>query len=89
MRRQLEQQRARQREISEQVLPRARDIVDQLERAVESRLVPISDLLQARRTLDELLLEEADSYADAFAALLALIAETGESPVLTVVEKRP
>ena len=89
LRRQLEQQRARQREISEQVLPRARDIVDQLERAVESRLVPISDLLQARRTLDELLLEEADSYADAFAALLALIAETGESPVLTVVEKRP
>jgi cobalt-zinc-cadmium efflux system outer membrane protein len=89
LRKQLEQQRARQRELTGEVLPRARDIVSQLERAVESRLVPIGDLLQARRTLDELLIEEADSYADAFSALLGLLAETGESPALTVVEKRP
>ena len=89
LRRQLEEQRARQQRLSQDVLPRARDIVAQLERAVESRLVPVSDLLQARRTLDELLLEEADSYADAFSALLALLAETGESPALTVLEKKP
>jgi cobalt-zinc-cadmium efflux system outer membrane protein len=80
LRDQLIAQRARQRELSSDVIPHAQAIVDQLEHAVENRLVPLTDLLSARRSLDELLVDEADSYADAFGALLALLAETGESP---------
>jgi cobalt-zinc-cadmium efflux system outer membrane protein len=37
--------------------------------------VALGDVLQSRRTMSELLLEEADSYADAFDAYLELLAE--------------
>jgi cobalt-zinc-cadmium efflux system outer membrane protein len=68
-------QRARQHALSEQIIPRARTVLDEIERAAETRLVGLGDVLQARRTMSELLLEEADSYADAFDAYLELLAE--------------
>ena len=57
---------------------RARAVVDDLERAANSRLLPFTDVIQARRTLDELLIEEADSYSDAFQTAVDLMAETGK-----------
>jgi cobalt-zinc-cadmium efflux system outer membrane protein len=78
--RELAAQRARQRQLSEQLVPNAAQIVSELEFAVRSRLAPISDLIQARRTLDELLLQESESYAGAFDTLLALAAQSGVEP---------
>jgi cobalt-zinc-cadmium efflux system outer membrane protein len=68
-------QRARQHALSEQIIPRARAVLDEIERAAQTRLVGLGDVLQARRTMSELLVEEADSYADAFDAFLELLAE--------------
>lgn len=68
-------QRARQHALSEQIIPRARAVLGDVERAAQTRLVALGDVLQARRTMSELLLEEADSYADAFDAYLELLAE--------------
>jgi cobalt-zinc-cadmium efflux system outer membrane protein len=76
----LEAQRARQRQLSHTLVPNATRVVEQLEHAVRERLAPLTDLIQARRTLDELLLEESDSYAAAFDTLLALSAQTGADP---------
>ncbi len=59
-------------------LPRARAVVSDLERMANSRLIPFTDVFQARRTLDELLIEEADSYGDAFQTAVDLMAETGQ-----------
>jgi cobalt-zinc-cadmium efflux system outer membrane protein len=59
--------------LEEQTLPRARAVLAALERAAEVRAVALSDVIQARRALDELLLAEADSLLDAFNAGLALI----------------
>lgn len=81
--RRVEAQRARQRVLSEELLPRAQAVLDTLEKAAETRLVSLADVIQARRTMSELLIEEADSYADAFSASIALIAEQppeGRSP---------
>ena len=61
-------------------LPRARAVLDDLQRAATGRLIPFTDVLQARRTLDELLVEEADSYGDSFQTSVDLIAEMGPAP---------
>jgi cobalt-zinc-cadmium efflux system outer membrane protein len=71
----LRSQEQRQESI-ERVLPRARAVVDDLERAANGHLLPYTDVIQARRTLDELLIEEVDSYGDAFQTSLDLLAET-------------
>jgi cobalt-zinc-cadmium efflux system outer membrane protein len=68
---------AQRLELLEKALPRARAVVDDLERAANSRLIPYTDVIQARRTLDELLIEEVDSYSDAFSTSLDLLTETG------------
>lgn len=68
-------QRDRQRALSQELIPRARAVLTEIERAADTRLVGLGDVLQARRTMSELLLEEADSYADAFDAYLELLAE--------------
>ena len=60
-----------------QTLPRARAVLDDLQRAANGRLIPFTDVLQARRTLDELLVEEADSYGDSFQTSVDLLAEMG------------
>lgn len=69
-------QEARQEAITK-TLPRVRAMLEDLQRAANGRLVPLTDVLQARRTLDELLVEEADSYGDTFQTSIDLIAETG------------
>lgn len=60
------------------MLPRVRAVMDDLERMANSRLIPFTDVIQARRTLDELLIEEADSTSDAFQTAVDLLAETGQ-----------
>jgi cobalt-zinc-cadmium efflux system outer membrane protein len=52
-------------------------VLDDLQRAASGRLIPFTDVIQARRTLDELLVEEADSYSDSFQTSVDLIAEMG------------
>jgi cobalt-zinc-cadmium efflux system outer membrane protein len=69
-------QQKRQEAIAK-TLPRARAVLDDLQRAANSRLIPFTDVIQARRTLDELLVEEADSYSDSFQTSVDLIAEMG------------
>lgn len=65
----------RQQVIETQMLPRARAVLKDLERAVSGRLIPVTDLIQARRTLGELLLQETDALSDAFRASLDLMGE--------------
>jgi cobalt-zinc-cadmium efflux system outer membrane protein len=69
-------QQKRQEAIAK-TLPRARAVLDDLQRAANGRLIPFTDVIQARRTLDELLVEEADSYSDSFQTSVDLIAEMG------------
>ncbi|MFO0729167.1 MAG: TolC family protein [Myxococcota bacterium] len=73
----LEQQRARKNSLVSEALPRADRVLSDLHKAAESRLIPLTDLIQARRSVSDLLLELADSYSDAFVAALELLAETG------------
>lgn len=68
-------QRERQRQLSRDLIPRAQAILDEMEHAADTRLLSLVDVLQARRTMSELLIEEADSYADAFNAHIELLAE--------------
>ncbi len=73
----LDAQLARRRHITEETIPEARRVLADVTRAVDQRLLPLSDLLQSRRALSELLLEEADAYLAAYLALLGLYAERG------------
>jgi cobalt-zinc-cadmium efflux system outer membrane protein len=59
--------------LEEQTLPRARSVLASLVKAAEVRAVPLSDVIQARRALGELLMAEADSLLDAFNAAVALL----------------
>ncbi len=61
--------------LQNEILPRAHQVLDALEKAAENRLVPMTDVLQARRTLSELLIDEATSYHEAFDAAVSLAAE--------------
>ena len=74
--RRLELERARQRSLSSEVMPRARSVLEDVNRSAEGRLIPLSDVIQARRAVSELLVVEADAYSDAFATALELLAET-------------
>ncbi len=65
----------RQRALENEMLPRARAVVRDLEKAVNSRLIPVTDVIQARRTLTELLLEEIDAFGDAFRTAVQLTSE--------------
>jgi cobalt-zinc-cadmium efflux system outer membrane protein len=65
----------RQQVLETDMLPRARSVVRDLERAVGNRLIPVTDLIQARRTLAELLIEEIDAFGDAFRASVELMGE--------------
>ena len=62
--------------LEQEVIPRAERALSDLSRAGDRQLVPLTDVIQARRTLNDLLLDDADSTSDAFQAALALIAET-------------
>jgi outer membrane protein, heavy metal efflux system len=75
LRKTLEIQRQRERSIVTQMLPRARAVLQDLERAASNRLVALTDVIQARRTVHELMGEEADSMGHAFVASIELIAQ--------------
>ena len=66
----------RQEVIVMEMLPRAKTVVNDLEKAAATRLIPLTDVIQARRTLSELLVQEAESYGEAFQVAVNLIEES-------------
>jgi cobalt-zinc-cadmium efflux system outer membrane protein len=68
-------QRTRCGALTETLLPQANAVLHDLEHAVENQLLPLSDVLQARRGVAELLIEEAESCGDAYQASLELLRE--------------
>lgn len=66
-------QRQRLTTLQEQVVPRGQAILRDVRRAFEARAVPLTDLNQAQRALDELLLQEAMALADVFRLSVDLI----------------
>jgi cobalt-zinc-cadmium efflux system outer membrane protein len=59
-------QRQRLLSLQQQVVPRGQAILNAVRRAFEARAVPLTDLNQAHRALDELLLQEATALGDVF-----------------------
>jgi len=78
LRRALQMQRQRLRTLQEQVVPRGQAILRDVRRAFEARAVPLTDLNQAQRALDELLLQEATALSDVFRLCVDLIELGGE-----------
>jgi hypothetical protein len=68
-------QRRRRETMETVVLPRARAVLADLQKAAANRLVPLTDVIQARRTVNDLLLQEVAGYADAFGAATELLEE--------------
>lgn len=66
-------QRQRLRSLQQQVVPRSQAILNAVRRAFEARAVPLTDLNQAHRALDELLLQEATALGDVFRLGIDLI----------------
>lgn len=87
--RRVEAQRQRKETLAREILPRAVSALRDIERAAESRLLPLTDVIQARRAVSELLIEEADAYRDAFDAAVELAAELPPSAVPTPQENPP
>ncbi|MBL8631581.1 MAG: TolC family protein [Myxococcales bacterium] len=69
----LASQRQRLRVLQEQVLPRAQSILRDVRRAFEARAVPLTDMNQAQRALDELQLQEASALSDIFRLSVDLV----------------
>jgi cobalt-zinc-cadmium efflux system outer membrane protein len=69
-------QQARTEALEKEVIPRAEQALTDLARVGDRQLVPLTDVIQARRTLNDLLLDDADGASDAFQAALAVLAET-------------
>ncbi|MET0285998.1 MAG: TolC family protein [Polyangiales bacterium] len=61
--------------LDSELIPRARGVLNELEAAVQSRLLPVTQVIQARRVVSELFIEEADSCGDAYRATLELARE--------------
>jgi cobalt-zinc-cadmium efflux system outer membrane protein len=80
LRRLLEVQIRRQEAITGKLLPRARAVLGDLEKAANNRLIPFVEVIAARRTVNELLLDEADSYGDGFQAAVELLAVQADAP---------
>lgn len=66
-------QRQRLVTLQEVVVPRGQAILRDVRRAFEARAVPLTDLNQAQRALDELLLQEANTLGDTFRLCVDLI----------------
>ncbi len=71
----VDRQRQRKLALSGEIIPRALGVLKDIKSAAENHLVGIADMIQARRAVSELLLEQADSYGDAFESALQLAAE--------------
>ena len=67
--------RQRCERLSGEVIPKARAVLTNLEKAVENRLLPLTQVIQARRVVSELFIEEASSCGDAYVAALELVRE--------------
>jgi outer membrane protein, heavy metal efflux system len=65
-------QRLRRQQLLEVLIPKAQAALNSVERAYETRLLSITDVIQARRTLLELLLAEIEGLSDAYAASLSV-----------------
>ncbi len=79
--RQREELQSRQVRVRTTTLPMARAIVDRIGKAVTAGGAPIQDLLQARRTLGELLQDAADLDLANFEVSLALMRASGSGPL--------
>ena len=66
---------ARQVLLEKEGIPRAESVVQSLTRAASARLISLTDVIQARRALNELVMDETESLGDAFATYLDLLAE--------------
>ncbi len=66
---------ARCDQLTHETMPEAHAVLQSLERAEASQLVSSFEVIQARRTVSELVLEEADACADAYEAVLSLLEE--------------
>jgi len=75
----LELARRRQSTIAGEMLPKARAVLADVEKAASNRLVALTDVIQARRIVHELLVEEADSLITAFDASIELLSQVSES----------
>ena len=71
----LAQQRQRHRALQNDVLPGAHAVVDNLDAAAAHGLVPIGDVILARRTVADVLIDETESLGTTFAIALSLMAE--------------
>jgi cobalt-zinc-cadmium efflux system outer membrane protein len=71
----LKAQRERRRTLITELIPRAKAVLDDVVRAYDTKLLSMGDVIQARRALLELTLEEIDGLADAYAAVLGLRAQ--------------
>jgi cobalt-zinc-cadmium efflux system outer membrane protein len=79
--RQMDELRARRVRTRGSTLPMAQGIVDRIAKAVTAGGAALQDLLQARRTLGELLADAADLEFASFETSLALLRAAGTSPV--------
>jgi len=68
---------ARQELLEKEAIPRAETVVQSLTRAASARLISLTDVIQARRALNELVMDEAESLGAAFTTYLALLREVG------------
>jgi len=76
LRERLSLSRGRCTRLHDEVLPQARGVLSNLEKAVESRLLSLTQVIQSRRIVSELFIEEAESCGDAYVAALELVRET-------------
>jgi cobalt-zinc-cadmium efflux system outer membrane protein len=77
---QAELERERRRALRDEAIPTAKAIATDMESAAEQRLTSISEVVQARRTVRELLLEEADAYAAAYVARIEFLRAVAPTP---------
>ena len=77
----MDELRARRLRTRGTTLPMAQGIVDRIAQAVTAGGAALQDLLQARRTLGELLADAADLELASFETSLALLRAAGTSPV--------
>lgn len=71
----LEAQRERRKTLVTELIPRAQAVLNDVVRAYDTKLLSMNDVIQARRALLELMLEEIDGLTDAYSAVLGLRAQ--------------
>lgn len=71
-----ELERERCERIERQLVPSARAVLENLEAVAENRLISLTEVIQARRTVVELYVEEAESCGGAYRAVVELLRET-------------